>query len=60
MCKTTTTHGIGLHTAAEAQYLDVIAKLRSCQGQQRRREKHSLIVRMGDQQQDALAPERRE
>ena len=44
-------------TTAQTQYLDVIAHFRSRQGEECGREKHGLVIGMGDEKADTLVAE---
>ena len=44
-------------TTAQTQYLDVVARFRSRQGEQGRREEHCLVIGMGDEKADTLVAE---
>ena len=48
---------VNQRTTAQTQHLDVIARFRSCQGEQCGREKHGLVIGMGDEKADTLVAE---
>ena len=47
-------------TAAQTEDLDMIARFRSRQSEQRGREEHCFVIGMGDEEADALVAETRE